>query len=397
MSRLVGRISPYYLYLIFVFLTRIAFAFSFGTYVLFLLSRGATLFEVGLINTSFMVAIAIAEIPTGLFADHFGRKKSFVISNLVMGAGLLIYFFSGSLAAFLAAEILAGIGLTFRSGALEAWVVDSVAESGQAIDNRRIFSMASIIENFAGIIGGLAGAYLGSADLAYPWLAGAILLGITFIMSLILMRENKISRSNIESGHLSLIGKTAITAIKITLKNKIIMILLLASLILSFVFQPLNMYWQPRFSAMSGERVWIMGWIWVVISLALITGNIIARRARKDIGRHRILAASAVIIALPIVLAAVIERFVAALALFCLYEIGRGVNAPVHLSYLNDEIPSAERATIISIEQMFVRIGGVIGLLTTGALAQTYSISLAWLISGLVALSAIPLYMVCRK
>lgn len=131
--------KPYRQFLIFTFITRLAFAFSFATYVMFLISRGATLIEISLINISFMIAIAVSEIPTGIFADLVGRKHSFLISNLIMAAGLMIYFFSHNFWMFIAAEMIAGIGMTFRSGALEAWVVDAVAESGADISNERIF------------------------------------------------------------------------------------------------------------------------------------------------------------------------------------------------------------------------------------------------------------------
>ncbi|HBY73156.1 MAG TPA: hypothetical protein DEG44_00495, partial [Candidatus Kerfeldbacteria bacterium] len=73
-------------------------------------------------------------------------------------------------------------------------------------------------------------------------------------------------------------------------------------------------------------------------------------------------------------------------------EIGRGLMAPLHKSYLNKHIPSAERATLLSFNSLVSKIGAGIGLITFGWLAKQYSISLTWLLAGILLLLLIPLY-----
>ncbi len=389
--------KPYRQFLALTFITRTAFSFSFATYVMFLLSRNASLFEVGLINISFMLAIALAEIPTGIFADLLGRKRSFQISCFIMAIGFFIYYLSQSFWMFIVAETLAGIGLTFRSGALQAWAIDSIRETGADIPNERLFSSEGIAKNAANITGGLAGAYMGDLDLAYPFLAGAVVLVITLVLSSIVMREPE--------SHFDLTRQSPFAAVKSIfkrsvdygLREKTVFMLMMTALVSALFYQPLNMYWQPRFAEVANGKIWILGWIWVFISGSLMLGGYLIKLIPRRYNRYSVLIVTVLLNSLPVILAAVVRDFVIVLLFFGMYEIARGMTEPIRLALLNDSIPSAERATILSLDQVFMRTGAVLGLLFTGLLADNYSISIAWIVAAIVGLINIPILVSIRK
>ena len=60
-------------------------------YVTFLIKNGLSLLEVNLVNMSFFLTLFICEIPTGAFADIFGRKKSFVLACVLMCLSMFVY------------------------------------------------------------------------------------------------------------------------------------------------------------------------------------------------------------------------------------------------------------------------------------------------------------------
>jgi MFS family permease len=69
-----------------------------------------------------------------------------------------------------------------------------------------------------------------------------------------------------------------------------------------------------------------------------------------------------------------------------------GISGPVRMSYLNEHIPSAQRATVLSLDAFFGDAGGTVGQPALGWVSDARSIPVAWLIgSGFVALTA-PLY-----
>src|SRR3989449_10728202 len=59
--------------------------------------------------------------------------------------------------------------------------------------------------------------------------------------------------------------------------------------------------------------------------------------------------------------------------------------------------PSAQRATILSLDSMFGNLGGVIGQSGWGWVARMRSIGVAWAYSGATLLLGLPLYWLARR
>ena len=87
-------------YYLVVALRDLALGFVSATYALFLLSNGLTVLQMNLVNTAFMIGNFIFEIPTGVYADFFGRKKSYLIHAALLSLSGFIYFFSRSFCTF---------------------------------------------------------------------------------------------------------------------------------------------------------------------------------------------------------------------------------------------------------------------------------------------------------
>jgi len=96
---------------------------------------------------------------------------------------------------------------------------------------------------------------------------------------------------------------------------------------------------------------------------------------------------SQLLVGLGIILAGAFSSYVLSVALFLGHEIARGAFLPIKDAYLNDNIPSKERATLISFESISHHIGGAVGLLVSGFLAQRVSISFTWIIFGLILIA----------
>jgi len=97
------------------------------------------------------------------------------------------------------------------------------------------------------------------------------------------------------------------------------------------------------------------------------------------------------------VLCGVLTNFYVVVALYLVYGVALGVAMPVKQGYLNAHIPSAQRATIISLDSMFANTGGVIGQTGWGYLARMRSIATAWTWAGCTLLLGVPLYWLARR
>src|SRR5690242_20752683 len=98
-----------------------------------------------------------------------------------------------------------------------------------------------------------------------------------------------------------------------------------------------------------------------------------------------------------VVACGLLTNFYVVVSLYLLYGVAIGVALPVKQAYLNAHIPSAQRATILSLDSMFGNTGGVIGQSAWGWVARQASIGTAWAWSGATLLLGIPLYWIARR
>ena len=82
-----------------------------------------------LIGTALEVFIFLLEIPTGVVADVYSRRLSIIIGTALLGVSCIL---AGSIPFFVAillAQVIAGAGYTFLSGAAQAWIADETNEA----------------------------------------------------------------------------------------------------------------------------------------------------------------------------------------------------------------------------------------------------------------------------
>ena len=129
---------------------------------------GISLFRVTILQAWFMFWALIAEIPTGVIADRFGRKHSLILACIIGAIGALIYAMTPNFYLFLLGEFLFAICIALFSGANEAFVYDSLKKikpsdlnqkSKHIFANMQIFTLISI--SSAAIIGGFFAARFG--------------------------------------------------------------------------------------------------------------------------------------------------------------------------------------------------------------------------------------------
>lgn len=385
-------------YYLVTFFYDLSLSFSFTTYVLFLLNAGLDPLQVNTVNFFFMLGNFFFEVPTGAFADTFGRRRSFLLSNLILSLAFFVYFFSDRMILFISAELIAALAFTFRSGALSAWVVDTMQVQGYKGRTDFVFSQAAIYSKVAFVLGGLIGAYLGNISLRIPWFAGGIFSLVSFFLAFHLMEESFVEVRKIKFRNtLKNMRQVINDSFAYGFKNKTILWLIISSIVTFFSFQALNMFWSPRFNELAGGKIYVLGWLWVGFSSMMILGSYLSKKYTEKYRDFAPLMIFMVfVLSLPILVASFSDVFFVVAMLFMIYEIGRGINEPMKQAYLNRYIPSDKRATVLSFNSMMGRLGAALGLLVMGAVVKYASIQLSWVISALIMLSLIPIYLRVR-
>lgn len=135
-----------------------------------------------IVFVSFFIGTMLFEIPSGIFADVYGRKRSVLLGGgLFVAATLLVPFLRNPFMLGLA-FFLMGVGAAFRSGANEAWPVDNLKHHGQARLVQAFQGKVVALRSFGQILGPLLAAFL-VKYLALRWLFA--IDGAFFLLALI--------------------------------------------------------------------------------------------------------------------------------------------------------------------------------------------------------------------
>lgn len=387
-------VSVYY---VGTFLTDFAMSLTFSIYAIFLLRSGLDLFQIMIVNSTYMISVFILEVPTGAFADALGRKKSVLISALLMMIGLAFYPIFRNFYTFLIAEFLIAISSSFASGAFDAWMVDTSKKQGFEGKVDFVFSQANVVSRLAFILGGLIGAYIAIANIGMPFFIGAGVALVSYFFFLYTMEQDVSRKFSLIAGFrkAKVIAKESI---KYSLGHKVIFWLIIGGFLAVFVFQPMNMYWGPRFNAMGGDRIWLTGWFWAFNAVFMMLG---AYLVRVFLGRGKhytfLMIMAILLISVPIILSASSNILLVAFPAYLIHEIARGIHRPVQQAYLNKYSEPEKRATIFSFESMTSALGAAVGLWFFGWVAKNTSIETSWIMAGIFALVLIPIYLMARK
>ena len=173
--------------------TTLAQALIWGVNTLFLLSVGFDIFEVMLINAAYTVAQVVFEVPTGVVADTVGRRVSYLLAVGTILVSTLLYVGFGlagyGIWPFVAASALLGVGYTFYTGAVDAWMVDALHSVGYEGRLEPVFARYGIMFGVFMLIGTTAGGLLGQIDLWVPYVLRAVVLVPAFLLGLLVMRD----------------------------------------------------------------------------------------------------------------------------------------------------------------------------------------------------------------
>ncbi len=381
----------------------LAAALIWGVNTLFLLDAGLDIFGVFIANAAFTLGSVLFEIPTGVLADTRGRRVSFLLSVAILFATTLAYVavaeLGGGLLAFSLVSILMGLGFTFYSGAVEAWLVDALKETGYKGQLDRVFARGSMITGAAMLVGTVGGGILGGIDLSLPFIIRAGFLAVVFGLAYRTMHDIGFTpRAFLLSQLPQEVKSLAQQSIAFGWRQRSIRLLMAVSFI-QFGFLSWGFYaWQPYFLELLGRNaVWVAGVVAAMISLSMIAGNMLVDWFGQFCGRRTtLLSCAAAVQTIAAIGVGLAGNFWLAVACLVIVTGAMGVIGPVKQAYLHQLIPSEQRASVISLDGMMGSAGGVVGQTGLGFLSRARSISDGYVMGGLATIFALPVLMVLR-
>jgi len=146
--------------------------------------------QVGILDGVAFAIGLIAEVPSGVLADKFGRDKMVRLGQFLAGSGLIIQAFGHGLAQFMLGQATMMIGVSFVSGADEALFFDQIKFKQTSPEWRKLLTRGSQIALIGTTSATIFGGWLHNIDPRIPW----VLTGLSLIGSVILIWPIKDTR-----------------------------------------------------------------------------------------------------------------------------------------------------------------------------------------------------------
>lgn len=317
-----------------------------AAWVLLLVSCGYSIFEVGIFETVFHIVSLTAEIPSGVFADVFGRKKSLILSSVcwVISALTRILWIQSFAGVAFSIGINA-LSYNFASGADSALAYDSLKENGRQDDYDRYISNQTMIYR---ITNGAATLAAGVAVMLGNTKAHIISIILAFIQIIVAvtLKENKVISQSADREFAARVRECVSESFHFLKGNRQVTGIIFRNAFIGGIDILLLFFLQAKLP-MTGIRDWILGPLLFVMSLGGILGAMLSQKVRSwPVSRIFILCLAVVTAGFAANFSGVAwimtaGGFVAAFADDLIQ-----IRADVELNAL---VPSEQRATLISV------------------------------------------------
>jgi MFS family permease len=391
-------------YLLLTLLSTMSASLIWGINTLFLLDAGLSNTQAFTVNAFFTAGLLLCEIPTGVVADTRGRRTSFLLGAGTLLASTLLYLLmwriEGPFWAWAVASALIGLGFSFFSGAMEAWLVDALHATGYDGTLDAMFAKGQVVAGVAMLSGSGAGGFIAQAtDLGVPYVLRAALLAVTFAAAAVFMRDigfrptpgrrpgdevRRVLRQSIAGG----------------LSNRPVRWLMLTSPFIGGIALYAGYAAQPYLLELYGDETafGVAGLSASLFAGAQIVGGLTVPLVARMVSRRtHALMAAVIVSVVALALLGLTSSFPLALVLLVFWGLTFSASMPLRQAYLNGLIPSNQRATVLSFDSLMGSAGGVVVQPALGRVADVAGYGASYLGSAVVTALALPFVLLARR
>ncbi len=311
--------------------------------------RGLSLSQAALIDVTFFVAAALAEVPTGIVADTLGRKTSLLIGTALMSASTIVWVIAPTLSLIMLAYICLGIGNTFLSGADDALFYESVQLTGRGANYTRLVGYGSATMTGALGLGSVASGLFASLALPLPFFIAALSLLMMFGIALTFQESSTNGKAK---GQTRLSYKEVLRQSFVLMKARptvrypmiyLALVPVVALMLETLFVQPQALRWGVP---IAGIGIVIMG-----LQMTNIAGASWSDWLGKRLGQRLLLYATPLLIIISLILLATLQIF-PALFFIILISFLTAAQHPVVLSSIQAGVSDDARATLLSMQSL---------------------------------------------
>jgi len=388
------KFSASSIFLIEGFLSGFAMKLAYTTYIIYRVDAlGLDPLQLILAGTVLEGTVFIFEIPTGVVADLYSRRLSTIVGFALLGLGILVEGLFPLFSVLIISQVIAGFGWTFISGAYSAWITDEVG-SKKVGD---LFLRADQLDNLGALLAIPLAVTLASIDLSLPYLVGGgIMIAMAAFMAFT-MRETgfKPKPKEDREGWQGLWNPVR-EGIAIMRGRQALVLFTVIALLVGLYSEAWDRLAQPfllenfAFPDLFAFEMDAIAWFGVLNAAVLLLGllaNQVARRVVDTSQSTQLLRALQWIFAgmvLAILVFALSGQFFIAIGALLIFDILRSLSNPLSNAWLNQQIDSKLRATLLSMTGQLDAFGQLSGGPVLGWIGRLRTLRAALLTAALV-------------
>ncbi len=359
-----------------------------------------------LLGTVLESTIFIFEIPTGVVADLVSRRASVIVGFFLMGIGFAIEGVAPLFWVLLVSQFVWGLGNTFISGAFVAWVTDEVglAKVGKVLLRAdQLALLGSLLAIPFSVI-------LALQSLALPYIIGGALIVLLAVFLLLFMGEHGFTPVPREQrqGWQSMVDQFT-SGLNIARARPVLLTFAVIGLFVGLYSEAWDRLAQPylletfAFPKVFGVELSTIHWFGVLNIIFILVGIVSAEIAKRVVDTSK---SPSMLRALQLLYAgmvaamlffAFIGNFYLAVAAMIAFNGMRGVTFPLTNAWVNQQIDSKVRATVLSMVGQIDALGELSGGPILGGIGRLRSMRAALVTSAMVLLPTVPLYQRIRN
>ncbi|NKE04037.1 MFS transporter [Mesobacillus selenatarsenatis] len=393
-----GKLSAYRVYLIYAGLTAFLFEMVFTVNEIYRIEvAGFNAFELVLVGTALELSSFLFEIPTGILADTKSRKLSVIIGLFLIGLGFLIEGLVPLFLVILLCQILWGIGYTFTSGADEAWIADEMGGK----DLSRLFLRGAQVKQFGALLAIIVSVLIGTVMINLPMIIGGALFLALAVFMILFMPETAFQPApSEERDSFRQMIHTFKSGLQSIRKKQFLMVMTGIVFFYGLFSEGLDRLWIAHLLEVGLPDINIKPVVWVGIinGIAMVTSIIAVEYIKRKLEKTGKLQKVWLLIAinsamvLSIIGFGLAGNFTMAFSAYLTFYILRITNGPIYRAWLNENIESKVRATVLSTYGQIDALGQILSGPIIGFVALKFGLGLSIVTSGLILAPVVLLY-----
>lgn len=345
-----------------------------GVWMIYLAVKGLSLMQLGLLESIFHVTSFLMEVPTGMIADIYGRKTSRILGRLFSVISVTILLTANNFYLFALSFIFSALSYNLESGAGDALVYDSLKELNNENEYMKIQGRQEVFFQIGQLTAYLVGGYLATKNYTVVFALSSI-IGLISLIQAFSFTEPDIKINNNKNRNIIKSIKNQFTQSYNVIKNnnKLSFLIIFCELLLTFTTS--MFFYLQNYLKSNNYSEFKIGIIFAIASL------LSAGMATQVYKLENCIKEKGILLLMPVV--SVVCIWGIALTqyhylFFILMTIIESIIFVAVNDYINKQIPSENRATILSVASMIFSFFMIIIFPLMGRIGDVFSLKFAF-------------------